>query len=150
MTGSIKEKKRMDREFFKKYHRAVVKANAKELEKLKSKIGSEWAEEFKTKAGEGLEGEDFRRQLQEYLKEDLRFCNEVKIRGDGNELNIEVRGCDICHGNEELRREGQPTLCPIVPTGLFSISRVAGRRATLQEVRKPGVVGECEICYRLQ
>ena len=49
----------MDREFFKKYHRAVVKANAKEVEKVKSRIGSVWAEEFRARTGTRLEGEAF-------------------------------------------------------------------------------------------
>lgn len=144
------EMDQVDREFFKKYHRAVVKASSKDLEKLKSKIGSEWAEEFKEKTGNKLDGEDFNRALEKYLNEDLRFCDEVKVMGKGDELSIGVKGCHICHGNEELKREGQSPLCPIVPTGLFSVSRVAGRRATLKEVRKPGVVGECEICYTLK
>ena len=139
----------MDRQFFKKYHRAVVKANRENLEKLKSKIGSEWAEEFRRKAGTKLEGEKFNRALEDYLNNELRFCDEAKVKGEGDDLSIEVKGCHICHGNEVLRKEGEPALCPIVPAGLFSISRVSGRKATLREVRKPGVVGECEICYSI-
>ena len=53
----------MDREFFKKYHRAVVKANAKEVEKVKSRIGSVWAEEFRARTGTRLEGEAFNQAL---------------------------------------------------------------------------------------
>lgn len=138
----------VDREFIKKYHRAVVKSVSGELEKVKARMGSEWAEEFRRKAGTGLEGEDFRRALEDFLREDLRFSEQVKVNGNGDGLKIEVKGCHICHGNEELRREGAPTLCPIIPTGLFSISRVGGRKASLREVRKDsGVVGECEIYY---
>ncbi|MBC7228792.1 MAG: hypothetical protein H5T74_00160 [Actinobacteria bacterium] len=137
----------VEREFFKRYHRAVVKANAGEVEKVKAKIGSEWAEEFRARAGGRLEGEEFNRALEDYLENELRFCEEAEVRGEGEELSIAVKGCHICHGNELLKAEGQPALCPIVPTGLFSISRVAGRRASLREVRKNGVVGECEICY---
>jgi hypothetical protein len=139
----------MDREFFKKYHRAVVKANSKDLEKLKSKIGSEWAEEFRSRTGAKLEGEEFNKSMEDYLENGLRFCDKVKVEGEGDSLSVEVKGCHICHGNELLKAEGEPALCPIVPTGLFSIYRVSGRKATLEEVRKPGVVGECEICYRL-
>ncbi|MEW6555321.1 MAG: hypothetical protein AB1384_13675 [Actinomycetota bacterium] len=139
----------MDREFFKRYHRAVVKANAKEVEKLKSKIGSEWAEEFRARTGVKLEGDRFNRALEDYLQDELRFCDSVNVKGEGADLSIEVKGCHICHGNELLKAEGEPTLCPIVPTGLFSISRVSNRKASLQEVRKNGVVGECEICYKV-
>lgn len=139
----------VDREFFKKYHRAVVKANAKDVEKLKSKIGSEWAEEFRAKTGTKLQGEEFNRALEDYLNNELRFCDRVKVKGESDKLSIEVAGCHICHGNELLKAEGEPVLCPIVPTGLFSISRVSERKASLQEVRKHGVVGECEICYKV-
>ncbi len=137
----------VDREFFKKYHRAVTKSVSGGLEKVKSRMGSQWADEFRARAGGKLQGEIFQRALEDYLQNELRFCDQVKVQGNGEDLSIEVKGCHICHGNEELRREGEPALCPIVPTGLFSISRVAGRKATLQEVRKHGVVGECEIRY---
>lgn len=139
----------MDREFLKKYHRAVVKSVAKDLEKVKARIGSEWAEGFRSKAGTGLDGEEFRRALEDYLRDDLRFSEQVKVEDSEGGLKIEVRGCHICHGNEELRHEGSPTLCPIIPTGLFSISRTTGKKATLREVRKNGVVGECEISYEV-
>jgi len=139
----------VDREFFKQYHRAVVKASSKSLEKLKSRIGSEWAEEFKQKAGGKLQGEEFQRAFEHYLRNDLRFSDEVAVKNEGDDLSIEVKGCHICHGNELLKAEGEPALCPLVPTGLFSVSRVADRRATLQEVKKSGVVGECEIRYKL-
>ena len=139
----------MDREFFKKYHRAVVKANVKDVEKVKAKIGSEWAEEFRRQTGTKLEGEEFKRALEDYLLKELRFCDHVAVKGEDDDLSIEVRGCHICHGNEVLKNEGEPALCPIVPTGLFSISRVGGRKASLNEVTKNGVVGECEIFYKL-
>lgn len=139
----------MDREFFKRYHRAVVKANSGEVEKLKSKIGSEWAKDFRDEVDGNLEGEEFNQALEDYLANDLRFCEEVKVMGDDGDLSIDVKGCHICHGNDLLKKEGEPALCPIVPTGLFSISRVGKRKASLDEVRKNGVVGECEICYKL-
>lgn len=140
----------MDRGFFKQYHRAVVKASGGNVERLKSKIGSEWAEEFRRKTGTVLEGAEFNRAFEEYLNGELRFCDEARVSGEGDGLSIAVKGCHICHGNEALKQEGEPALCPIVPTGLFSISRVADRRAALEEVRKNGTVGECEICYVLR
>jgi hypothetical protein len=140
----------VEREFFKKYHRAVVKASSGEVEKLKSKIGSEWAKEFREKVDGDLEGEEFHQALEDYLANDLRFCEEAKVTGDDDDLVIDVKGCHICHGNDVLKKEGEPALCPIVPTGLFSISRVGRRKASLDEVRKNGVIGECEISYKLR
>lgn len=139
-----------DREFVKRYHRAVVKSVSGDLEKVKSRIGSDWAEDFRRKAGNGLTDEDFRREFQVFLQDDLRFCERAEVEESGGRMSVKVAGCHICHGNEELRREGSPTMCPIIPTGLFSISRVSGRKAALQEVKKTGTVGECEIVYRLQ
>jgi len=139
----------MDREFFKKYHSAVVRSNAKDVEKLKARIGSQWAEEFRRNTGTKLEGDEFKRALEDYLLKELRFCDHVVVKGEDDDLSIEVKGCHICHANEALKNEGEPALCPIVPTGLFSISRVGGRKASLDEVCKNGVVGECEINYKL-
>ncbi len=138
-----------DREFVKKYHRAVVKSVQGDLEKVKSRIGSDWAEDFRRKVGTVLKDEDFRREFQGFLQNELRFCERAEVEENDDRLKVKVAGCHICHGNEELRREGSPTMCPIIPTGLFSISRVSGRKAALQEVKKTGTVGECEIVYRL-
>ncbi len=137
----------VDREFVKKYHRALVKSLSHDLEKVKARIGSEWAEELRKKVGSGLEGEDLRKALEEFLRDDLRFSEQLSVKNEDGGLRVEVRGCHICHGNEELRREGAPTMCPIIPTGLFSLSRVGKKKASLREVRKNGVVGECDICY---
>lgn len=128
----------------------MVKAHSKDLEKFKSKIGSEWASEFRDKTRGELEGEDFNKAFEDFLSKDLRFSEEVEVEGQDTDLSIGVKGCHICFGNDELKREGEPTLYPIVPTGLFSISRVGKRRATLDEVHKTGTVGECEIRYKLR
>jgi len=140
----------MNRDFFVKYHAAVTKASEDHLEKLKSQVGSEFANEFKDKAGGKIEDvQEFCRALEEYLEKDLGFAERAAVTCSEDKLTIEVRGCDICHGNEALRQEKKPTLCPIIPAGLFSISRVGGRKATLKGVTKNGVVGECDINYEL-
>jgi hypothetical protein len=139
----------VDREFVKKYHRAVVKAREGNVEKLKARIGSVWADDFKKKTEAEGGVADFAADLEDFLGNDLRFCEKVEVNEENGELQLKVRGCHLCFGNEELRREGSPALCPIVPTGLFSISRVGRNKATLKEVKKNGVVGDCEIVYKV-
>lgn len=137
------------REFVKRYHYALVKSQGDRLENLKSKIGSTWAEEFSRKEGRIEDIKEFARAYEDYLVRDLNFCEEAKVEGSDGEMTVDVRGCHICFGNEELRKEGSPTMCPIIPTGLFSLRRVAGKNASLSRVDKPGPVGECRITYKV-
>ncbi len=139
----------MKRDFFVKYHAAVTKASEDHLEKLKSQVGSEFANEFRDKVGKLEDTQEFCTALQAYLEQDLGFAERASVTCSDDKLTIAVRGCDICHGNEALRQQKKPTLCPIIPAGLFSISRVGGRKATLKGVAKSGVVGECDITYEL-
>jgi hypothetical protein len=140
----------MKRELLKNYHCAVVKSNLDNLEKLKAKMGSEWASVFKEKVGEIADVEQFCKSFEKYLQDDLGLCDSVEARESGGELSIKINGCHICFGNEELRKMNLPTLCPVIPTGLLSISRVHGKKATLKGVEKTGVVGECTLHYQLQ
>ncbi len=140
----------MRRDFFVKYHTAVTKASEGHLEKLKSQVGSEFANELKEKAGGKIEDlQQFCSALQDHLEKDLGFAERAAVTCTDNQITIQVRGCDICFGNEALRRQKKPTLCPIIPTGLFSIKRVGGRKATLKGVAKSSVVGDCDINYEL-
>ena len=139
----------MNRELFKKYHYAVVKANQDGVEKLKARIGSEWAGDFKEKAG-SLEGsEEFCRGLEDFLEKDLCLCDTAEAQASEGELTVSIKGCHICHGNEELRSRQLKAMCPVIPTGLQSLAKVHGKKATLAGVDKTGVVGECTIRYTL-
>lgn len=138
--------------FLEKYHAAVVRANKTQVEKLKPRIASalitEWLEEVGRKITD--EGE-FSARFEEFLTEGLGFAEETRVSIEGDELTIDIEGCAICPGNEILRKAGEPTLCPITPTGLMAISRVLGKKATLLGVDKEGKpVGFCRISYRLK
>ncbi len=140
----------MESDFFVKYHQAVAEAAAAELEKFKSRMGSHFAEDFrKGSPGELKDREQFCRAFGDYLKDDLRFADSVEVSCDDASIILKIRGCEICHGNEALRQAGKSAVCPIIPTGLFSISRAHGRKPTLKGVTKNGVVGDCDIEYRL-
>jgi len=139
----------MDRELLKRYHCALVRSNINNLEKLKARLGAEWAEGLKESCGAIADPGEFARALGEYLEEDLRLCEEANAVSDDGSLTVSIKGCHICHANEELRRQEKPTMCPVIPTGLQSLSKVHGRKASLEGVEKTGVVGECTIKYRL-
>ena len=137
-------------QFLQKYHKAVGMATKDTLEKVKPKIASEWVKEW---AGD-LEGpitdkEKFSAEFQLFLTEELGFADSTAVTVDGDELDIKVDGCIICAGNELLRQAGEPTLCPILSTGLMAINRVLGMRATLLGVDKGGV-GFCTIRYKIE
>ncbi len=140
----------MDRELLKRYHCAVVKANLDGLEKLKARIGSQWAEEFKERSGSIEDRGEFGKALSGFLREGLRLCEEADAEANGEGLSVSIRGCHLCHANEELRKEGNPAMCPVIPAGLQAISKSHGRKATLEKVEKTGTVGECTIKYKVR
>jgi len=136
-------------EFLPKYHRAMVLAMKEDLEKVKPRIASVWIKEWM----EGLEPppgdtEEFRARFEGFLRE-LGFSESSTVSVEAGELSIRVEGCSICPGNELLRQGGEPTLCPILATGLQAISRVLGSNATLLGVEKEDRVGYCTIRYEL-
>jgi len=138
-------------EFMKKYHVAVARANMSQLDKLKPKIASEWINEWITEVGGSITNEEeFRSKLEEFLTDGLGFADNSKVAIDGDELTIDVGGCVICPGNDILKKAGEEALCPIAPTGMMAISRVLGKKATLEGVDKEGKpVGWCQIKYKL-
>lgn len=136
--------------FVKKYHAAVVMSTKDQTEKLKARIASEWVKDWEAElVGPIVDEGEFLQAFGKFLAEELGFAGSAKVSIEGDELHIQVEQCIICHGNEMLRSRGEPTLCPILSTGLLSISRVLKRNAELLGVEKPGPVGFCTIKYRL-
>jgi len=139
-------------EFFKKYHVAVARANASQLDKIKPKIASEWTNEWMSEIGGSITDEgEFGGKFEEFLTDGLGFADDSKVTINGDELTIDVGGCVICPGNDILKKAGEEALCPITPTGMMAISRVLGKKATLVGVDKEGKqVGYCQIKYKLE
>jgi len=139
-------------EFMKKYHVAVARANMSQLDKIKPKIASEWINEWMTEVGGSItDEEEFRSKFDGFLTDGLGFADESKVTIAGDELTIDVGGCIICPGNDILKKAGEEALCPIAPTGMMAISRVLGKKATLEGVDKEGKpVGWCQIKYKLE
>jgi hypothetical protein len=138
-------------EFLKRYHVAVARANKGQLDKIKPRIASEWVNEWTAEVGDSIsDDEEFRSKFEEFLTDELGFADDSKVSLSGDELIIDVGGCGICPGNDILKKAGEEALCPITPTGLMAISRVMGKKATLEGVDKEGKpVGFCQIRYKL-
>jgi hypothetical protein len=136
--------------FFEKYHRALVMAVKDDLDKVKPRVASVWVNDWLSELGGPIHDRDrFAVAFESFLKDGLGFADSTRVTlGDG-ELDIKVEGCSVCPANESLRQSGEPTLCPILSTGLLAISRVLGERATLLGVDK-GDVGYCTIRYRTE
>ena len=133
-----------------KYHKALVLAIKDQVEKVKSRIASEWVNEWKEELGGKVVDEvEFRERFQGFLSDELSFADRSDVTLEKDKLKVAVEGCALCPGNDLLRQAGEQTLCPIIPTGLFAISRVLGRKVSLDGVEKSGQVGTCNITYSL-
>jgi hypothetical protein len=139
-------------EFFKKYHVAIARANQKDLDKIKPKIASEWINEWMEETGGQItDPDEFKAKFEQFLTEGLGFADESKVTITDDGLVIDIGGCMICPGTDILKKAGEEALCPIAPTGLMAISRVLGKKATLDVVDKEGKpVGWCQIRYKLE
>jgi hypothetical protein len=138
-------------EFLKRYHVAVARANKGQLDKIKPRIASEWVNEWMAEVGDSIsDEEEFRSKFEEFLTDELGFADDSRVSVSGDELVLDIGGCGICAGNDILKKAGDEALCPITPTGLMAISRVMGKKATLEGVDKEGKpVGFCQIRYKL-
>lgn len=141
---------RKESQLCRKYHSALVRAIGDRVEQVKSKVASDWTNQWKESIDTPIRDPlEFEKAYREFLEEELSFADHVDVSAAPGRLDVEVDGCIICEGNEMLRQTGEQTFCPIIPTGMFALLRVHGRRATLEGVEKPGPVGSCRIHYRV-
>ncbi|HEY5526518.1 MAG TPA: hypothetical protein VIK02_02950 [Candidatus Anoxymicrobiaceae bacterium] len=124
----------------------------KQLDKIKPKIASEWINEWTAEVGDSItDPDEFTVKFEDFLTNGLGFADESKVTITGGEMVVDVAGCIICPGNDILKKAGEETLCPITPAGMMAISRVLGKKATLEGVNKEGKpVGWCQITYKLE
>ncbi len=137
--------------FFKQYHSNIVKALGKDAKKVNAKVGSIMADKWLVSEHADLQDpKNFKDEFENYLLNELEFAKEVDVDMQSNDLNITVKGCAICHGNEILRQEGMETACPIVQTSKYAVVKGLKKNVTMKGVDKPGVVGDCIIRFELQ
>jgi len=138
------------RRFIAAYHRAVALACQDHLEKTKARIASLWIDVWTGELDGPIEDEAaFMVAFGDFL-EKLGLADGVTVSMKRDKLTVAVEGCCICPGNELLREQNEPTLCPVLSTGLLAAKRVLGRKAVLLGVNWDGLPeGSCEIEYRL-
>jgi len=136
--------------FFKQYHSTVIKALGEDAKKVNTKMGSIFADNWADKAGNLENNGEFAQSFENYLKNDLEFAEQVKVKCDENNYTLDIKGCAICHGNEILRKEGMSTACPIVQAAKYAAVKKIRRNVITKGVDKPGIVGECTIKFELE
>ena len=136
--------------FFKHYHGTVIKALGEDARKVNAKVGSIFADNWASCAGDLKSNEEFAQSFEDYLKNQLEFAQHVKINCDEKNYSLEIKGCAICHGNEILRKEGMATACPIVQAAKYAAVKKIGKNVITNGVDKPGPVGECMIKFELE
>lgn len=138
-------------QFITRYHQAVALSSGDRLERMKAEMASRWVDGWMEELGGPVEDEsEFPRLFGEFLERVLGFADTVNVSIERDRLNIAVEGCCLCPGNDLLREQDEPTLCPILSTGLLAAKRVLGRKATLLGVERDTLpLGSCSINYRL-
>lgn len=136
--------------FFKQYHSTVIKALGEDAKKVNAKVGSIFADNWAANTGDLKDNSEFAKSFEDYLKNNLGFAEQVKVKCDEKNYTIDVKGCVICHGNEILRKEGVATACPIVQTAKYAAVKKVGRNVITKGIDKPGTVGECIMKFELE
>lgn len=142
---------RSNREFIARYHRALTLSQKEDIDKTNAKMGSILADDWVKAQGKlPITLEEFVESYNRYLEESFRFAEAARVRVTDNKgIELAVKGCHLCFGNELLRKENQKTACPIIRMTANAILRSTGKRVTLKEVKKPGPIGECYIEYEI-
>ncbi len=135
--------------FLEQYHSAMIKALGEDAKKVNAKVGSIMADAWADSAGEINSSAEFARSFENYLKNRLAFAKYVKVDCDEKNYSLDIKGCELCHGNEILRKEGLQTACPIVQAAKYAAVKKIGRNVITKGVDKAGIVGECTIKFEL-
>ena len=144
------EQPHVPRNLLARYHAALIGSlSESELAKVRVKLGGGLLEPFIEGLGDQpLDGAELKSRLEAYLREDLQMAPRVSVTMAGPEVEVEVSGCHLCHGNDLLRSQGKLPCCPFAPGINRALSRALQGGSRLEGVSKPtGVTGECVIKY---
>ena len=117
---------------FQKYHVSLVKALGEDAQKIFVKLGRELGSKITNK--EKISLKELETELENYLQNDLKLGEKVKVNIENNFLNVEVQGCKVCPANEILRSEGLRGVC-------FLPGILMGAVKPVEEVKKATVAG---------
>lgn len=138
-------------EFFAAYHAAVFEALGEEAAKYNAKIGAILAGAWLRRLSELPAGSaEFKKAIEACLSGPLRFSDiaEFEFKDDGT-ASLYVKGCDICKGNEILKKSGKKGSCPISQMVKSSMGKALKKKIELTGSEKPGPIGECYLRYKI-
>jgi len=136
-------------DFSKQYHAIIVKALGEDAKKINSKIGQIIVNDWLNNVGALNDNIEFAQSFENYLGQ-LGFAQHVKVYCNKKDYTLDIKGCIICHGNEILRKENIPTMCPIIQAAKYAALKKLGRNVTTKGVEKSGIIGECIIRFELE
>ena len=140
------------RELLARYHAELVSLiPAEERDKYRVRLGAGLVEPFlDSLGGQALTAEELKPRLEAYLRDELQMADSAQIMLEGDKLQVEIRGCHLCFGNDRLRAKGQQGFCPYAPGLNRAVSKALQQGTQLQGVDKStGVVGECTLQYEI-
>lgn len=139
----------MSKNFLRQYHSSVVKAAGEEAKRLNTRIGIIMADRWDDNTRRFDSNEEFSLNFENYLR-DLEFAECTNVHCVEKSYIINIKGCEICHGNETLRQEGIKPMCPIVQIAKYAMVKKMRKNVILDGIDKPGPVGECVIRFELE
>jgi len=138
------------KEFFAAYHAAVFKALGDEAPKMNAKIGSLLANAWLKKLSELPSGSaEFKKAIEEWMSGPFKFADISELTFKDGGATLYVKGCDICQGNELLRKSGGKGFCPISQLVKSAMGKGLKKSVELTGSEKPGPVGECYLHYKI-
>jgi hypothetical protein len=126
---------------------ALGEDNQKVFAKASMALGRAWAKTLP--AAENPDA--LMEKVAEYLRDDLKVCENVTFEKHGDEYVLKNRICHICHGKLVKEKHGITPACAIsmFPVGALS-ENLKLRNVRMKEIRKPGPVGDCDIVYEIK
>jgi len=138
------------KEFFAAYHAAVFGALGEDAPRLNAKIGVLLANAWAKRLAELPSGtEEFKKAVEEWMAGPFRFADVSELSFTEGGASLYVKGCDICQGNEILRKSGGRGFCPISQFMKSAMGKGLKKSVELTGSDKPGPVGECYLRYKI-
>ena len=139
------------KEFFAAYHAAVFKALGDEAPKMNAKISSLLAGAWLKRLAElPSDTAEFKKAIEEWMSGPFKYADISELTFKDNGATLYVKGCDICQGNELLRKDGGKGFCPISQLVKSAMGKGLKKSVELTGSEKPGPVGECYLHYKIE
>jgi hypothetical protein len=126
---------------------ALGEENQKVFAKASMSMGKTWAKTIPPAEN----ADALMKKIAVYLRNDLKFAQNITFEKQGDEYILKNRGCYVCHGKLVKERH---CITPACIMSLFAVGALSEnlklRNVRLKEIRKPGPVGDCDMVYELK